>query len=79
MGAERGTRRNGQAIYHNAGTANLGTDPMAVVDPSLKLHGLAGLRIAGASVVPTVVAGNTRAALCMIAEKAADLIPGSVS
>lgn len=63
------TRRNGQTIYHNAGTANMGTDPMAVVDSSLKLHGLAGLRIADASVMPTVVAGNTQAAVFMIAEK----------
>ncbi|WP_283180163.1 GMC family oxidoreductase N-terminal domain-containing protein [Gemmobacter sp. 24YEA27] len=71
------TRRNGQTIYHNAGTAKMGTDPMAVVDPSLKLHGLAGLRITDASVMPTVVAGNTQAAVFMIAEKAADLILGS--
>ncbi|SED57485.1 GMC oxidoreductase [Rhodobacter sp. 24-YEA-8] len=63
------TRRNDQTIYHNAGTAKMGTDPMAVVDSSLKLHGLAGLRIADASVMPTVVAGNTQAAVFMIAEK----------
>lgn len=68
------TRRTGQTIYHNCGTAKMGTDPMAVVDPELRLHGLAGLRIADASVMPTVVSGNTQAAIFMIAEKAADLI-----
>ena len=60
--------------YHNTGTAKMGVDPMAVVDPELRLHGLAGLRIADASVMPTVVAGNTQAAVFMIAEKAADML-----
>ena len=73
------TRRNGQTIYHNVGTARMGTDPMAVVDPQLRLHGLSGLRIADASVMPTVVAGNTQAAVFMVAEKAADLILGDQS
>lgn len=68
------TRRNGQTIYHNTGTAKMGTDPMAVVDPMLRLHGLGGLRIADASVMPTVVSGNTQAAVFMIAERAAAMI-----
>lgn len=68
------TRRNGQTIYHNTGTAKMGIDPMAVVDPELRLHGMSGLRVADASIMPTVVAGNTQAAVFMIAEKAADLI-----
>jgi choline dehydrogenase-like flavoprotein len=67
-------RRTGQTIYHNCGTAKMGTDPMAVVDPELRLRGLAGLRIADASVMPTVVSGNTQAAVFMIAERAADLV-----
>ncbi|MFK0206406.1 GMC family oxidoreductase [Agrobacterium sp. NPDC090283] len=73
------TRNNGQTIYHNVGTAKMGIDEMAVVDPQLKVHGLAGLRIADASVMPTVVAGNTQATVFMIAEKAADLITKDTS
>ncbi len=68
------SRRNGQTIYHNCGTAKMGGDTKAVVGPDLKVHGLSGLRIADASVMPTIVAGNTQAAVFMIAEKAADLI-----
>lgn len=67
-------RSTGQTIYHNCGTSKMGSDPMAVVDPELRLHGIVGLRIADASVMPTVVSGNTQAAVFMIAEKAADLI-----
>ena len=68
------TRNNGQTIYHNVGTAKMGSDDMAVVDPDLKVRGLGGIRIADASIMPTVVAGNTQAAVFMIAENAADLI-----
>jgi len=68
------SRRNGQTIYHNCGTAKMGSDPKTVVGPDLKVHGLSGLRIADASVMPTIVAGNTQAAVFMIAEKAADMI-----
>lgn len=67
-------RSTGQTIYHNCGTSKMGSDPMAVVDPELRLHGIVGLRTADASVMPTVVSGNTQAAVFMIAEKAADLI-----
>jgi choline dehydrogenase len=52
----------------------MGIDPMAVVDPELRVHGLSGLRVADASVMPTVVSGNTNAATIMIGEKAADLL-----
>ena len=67
-------RRNGQTIYHPIGTCSMGTGPDAVVDPALRLRGLAGLRIADASVMPRMVSGNTQAAVMVVAEKAADLI-----
>jgi choline dehydrogenase-like flavoprotein len=67
-------RRDGQTIYHICGTCRMGTDEFAVTDPALKVHGIDGLRIADASIMPTMVSGNTQAAVFMIAEKAADLI-----
>ncbi len=67
-------RRTGQTIYHPVGTCAMGRGPSAVVDPNLKLHGFEGLRIADASVMPTLVSANTAAAVMMIGEKAADLI-----
>ena len=67
-------RANGQTIYHACGTCRMGHGPEAVVDPALRVHGVAGLRVADASVMPTLVSGNTQAAVFMIAEKAADLI-----
>jgi choline dehydrogenase len=53
------------------------TNPMAVVDPDLRVHGLSGLRVADASIMPTVVSGNTNAACIMIGEKCADLMLGA--
>ena len=68
-------RATGSTTYHPVGSCKLGTDPMAVVDPlSMRVHGLTGLRVADASVMPTMVSGNTYAASNMIAEKASDLI-----
>ncbi|ARY29235.1 GMC family oxidoreductase [Brucella melitensis] len=67
-------RANGQTIYHAAGTCRMGVDPLAVVDPSLCVHGIAGLRVIDASVMPEMVSGNTQAAVMMLAAKAADIV-----
>ena len=67
-------REAGYAIYHPVGTCKMGTDPMAVVDPRLCVHGVAGLRVADASVMPTLTNGNTHAPTMMIAEKAAHMM-----
>ena len=73
--------RNGSTCYHLIGTARMGpaTDPMAVVDDQLHVHGLAGLRIADASIMPSMPSANTYATTLMIAEKASDLIRGRMS
>lgn len=67
-------RRNGQTIYHAAGTCRMGQGPDAVVDPALRVRGIEGLRVVDASVMPSQVSGNSQAAVFMIAEKGADLI-----
>jgi choline dehydrogenase len=67
-------RANGGTTFHPTSTCRMGIDPMAVVDPELRVRGFAGLRVADASVMPTVVSGNTNAAAIMIGEKAADLL-----
>ena len=61
-------------IFHPIGTAKMGTDPMAVVDSQLRVHGLTGLRVVDASVMPSITSGNTSSPTVMIAEKAADMI-----
>jgi choline dehydrogenase len=67
-------RRYSQTIYHPAGTCKMGQDPAAVVDHRLRVHGIDGLRIADASIMPEIVSGNTNAPAIMIGEKAADMI-----
>ena len=67
-------RASAYTVHHQVGTCRMGSAADTVVDPQLRVRGLQGLRAVDASVIPTVVGGNTNAVVVMIAEKAADLI-----
>jgi choline dehydrogenase len=70
------TRQTAEVGHHPVGTCAMGVGEMAVVDPQLRVHGLSGLRVVDASIMPTVPGGNTNGPTIMIAERAADLIAG---
>ena len=72
-------KNTGSTTFHQTSTCMMGSHPMSVVDSELRVHGMQGLRVVDASVMPTVISGNTNAATIMIAEKAADLIAASRS
>jgi choline dehydrogenase len=67
-------REYGSTIFHPTSTCRMGQDEMAVVDERLRVRGIDALRVADASVMPTVVSGNTNATCVMIGEKAADML-----
>jgi choline dehydrogenase len=67
-------KKNAETTYHPVGTCKMGSDPMAVVDDQLRVHGMQGLRVADASIMPTLTSGNTNAPSIMIGEKASRMM-----
>jgi choline dehydrogenase len=74
---ERFVRRTADSYHHQVGSCRMGLDDLSVVDPRLRVHGVDGLRVADASVMPSVSSGNCHTAVAMIAERAADLVRGT--
>ena len=70
-------RARGVSNLHPVGTCRMGREADAVVDPQLRVHGIAALRIADASIMPSIVAGTTKAPTIMIGEKCADMVRGT--
>ena len=70
-------RNNAETTYHPVGTCKMGSDAMAVVDRELRVHGIEGLRVADASIMPTLTSGNTNAPSIMIGEKCAEMVQAS--
>ena len=71
---EQYIRQYADTIYHPVGSCRMGPGPLDVVDSQLRVHGLEGLRVVDASIMPRIVSGNTNAPTVMIAEKAVDLL-----
>jgi choline dehydrogenase len=67
-------RKRGDSYHHQVGSCKMGIDSMAVVDPELKVYGVEGLRVADASVMPTIVTGNPHTAIVVMGERVADFI-----